>query len=89
MSGYRRQPPIRDAIRAFLSEPRSARAIADHIDHPVPKATGPLAAVRRRGMVLRLGFAAYARADYVGPPLHSIGREKPTSSDRQIEMPAR
>lgn len=67
MSGYRRPQPIRDAILAFLSEPRSARAIADHIGRPVPTATGHLAAMRRRGLVLRLGFAAYARADYVGP----------------------
>jgi len=69
VSGYRRPQPIRDAILAFLTEPRSARAIADHIGRPVPTATGHLAAMRRRGLVLRLGFAAYARADYVGPPV--------------------
>ncbi len=69
MSGYRRPQPIRDAILAFLTEPRSARAIADHIDRRVPIATGHLAAMQRRGLVRRLGYAAYALADYRGPPI--------------------
>ena len=64
-----RPQPIRDAIMAFLTEPRSARAIADHIERPVPTATGHLAAMRRRGLVRRLGYSAYARADYAGPPI--------------------
>ena len=69
MYDFRRKLLIRDKILAFLSEPRSASAIARHIDRPVPTATGHLAALRRRGLVLRLGFAAYARADYTGPPI--------------------
>ncbi len=64
-----RPQPIRDAILAFLSEPRSASAIAAHIGRSVPNATGHLAAMRRKGLVLRIGFAAYARADYQGPPV--------------------
>ena len=64
-----RPQPIRDAILRFLSEPRSAQAIAEHIKRPVPTATGHLAAMRRLGLVVRLGYAAYARADYAGPPL--------------------
>ncbi len=55
-----RPAPIRDAILAFLTEPRSARAIADHIGRSVPIATGHLAAMRRKGLVRRLGYAAYA-----------------------------
>ncbi len=64
-----RPQPIRNAILAYLSEPRSAQAIARHINRPVPTATGHLAAMRRLGLVVRLGYAAYARADYAGPPL--------------------
>jgi len=66
VSGYRRPQPFRDAILAFLGEPRAARAIADDIGRPIPTATGHLAAMRRRGLVLQLGFAAYARAHHVG-----------------------
>lgn len=71
----RRPQPIRDAILAFLTEPRSARAIAAHIGRPVPTATGHLAAMRRKGLVRRLGYAAYARADYAGPVLNFYHRE--------------
>ncbi|MBN9560470.1 MAG: hypothetical protein J0H14_07025 [Alphaproteobacteria bacterium] len=63
---WARAQPIRDAIQAFLTEPRTAKAIAEHIDRSVPAATGHLAAMRRRGLVRRLGFATYAHADYVG-----------------------
>jgi len=83
VSDYRRPQPIRDAILAFLSEPRSARAIADHIGRPVPTATGHLAAMRRLGLVSRLGFAAYARADYVGPPV-TFRRQRGT----EVQSPA-
>jgi len=68
-----RPQPIRNAILAYLSEPRSAQAIARHINRPVPTATGHLAAMRRLGLVVRLGYAAYARADYAGPPCPSTG----------------
>ena len=64
-----RPQPIRDAILAFLSEPRSASQVAAHIERSVPNATGHLAAMRRKGLVLRLGYAAYARSDYDGPPV--------------------
>ena len=59
----RRPQPMRDAIMAFLSQPRTAKAIAEHIHRPVPTATGHLAAMRRRGLVVRPGHATYARAD--------------------------
>ncbi len=64
-----RPQPIRNAILAFLSESRSAQAVAKHINRPVPTTTGHLAAMRELGLVVRLGYAAYARADYAGPPL--------------------
>ena len=82
----RRQQPIRDAIMAFLSEPRSARAIADRIGRPVPTATGHLGAMQRCGLVRRLGFAAYARADYTGPPLEF--RPPPRMSPVQLAIAA-
>lgn len=71
-------PPllIRDKILIFLSEPRSARSIAAHIERPVPTATGHLAALRRRGLVQRLGYAVYALASYEGPPVTFYRTEK-------------
>jgi len=59
-----RPQPIRDAILAYLTEPRSARDIALHIDRPVPTATGHLAAMRRRGLVKRIAYATYAPSDW-------------------------
>jgi len=58
-----RPQPIRDAILAFLGEPRQAREVAAHIGRPVSNATGHLAAMRRRGLVVRTGPGRYARAE--------------------------
>jgi len=58
-----RPQPIRDAILAYLSEPRQAKEVATHIDRPVPDATGHLAAMRRLGLVVRTGYGRYERAD--------------------------
>lgn len=60
---------VRDRILAFLSEPRSAGDVARHIGRTVPTATGHLAAMRRRGLVRRIGYGAYALEPYGGPPL--------------------
>lgn len=79
MSLHRRPQPIRDMILAFLSEPRSARSIAAHIARPVPTATGHLAAMQRRGLVRRIGYAAYALAAYEGPPI-AFKRPKKTAA---------
>lgn len=74
----KRAQPIRYAILMFLSEPRSARAIADHIGRPVPTATGHLAAMRRRNLVQRLGYAAYARAlTMPGRRWNSVAAKRP------------
>src|SRR5208282_6499101 len=59
-----RPQPIRDAILAYLTELRSARDIALHIDRPVPTATGHLAAMRRRGLAKRVGYGVYAPVDW-------------------------
>ena len=71
--------PVRDAILAFLTEPRQAEAIAAHIARPVSTATGHLAAMRRRGLVVRVGWGTYARADRCPAPPHpdSITRGRP------------
>ena len=60
---------IRDQVLAFLAEPRSAGDVARHIGRAVPIATGHLAAMRRRGLVRRIGHAAYVLEPYDGPPL--------------------
>jgi hypothetical protein len=65
----RRPQPIRDTILRFLTEPRSAADIAEHIARPVPTATGHLAAMTRLGLVQRLAFGTYAAATYSGPKL--------------------
>ena len=66
-TGWVRPQPIRDAILAYLTEPRLARDIALHIDRPVPTATGHLAAMRRRGLVKRIAYAVYAPPDWPAP----------------------
>ena len=58
---WRRQP-IRDAILAFLGEPRQAQDVAAHIGRPVSTATGHLAAMRRLGLVVRTAPGRYERA---------------------------
>jgi len=58
-----RPQPIRDAILAFLGEARQAREVAAHIGRPVSNATGHLAAMRRRGLVVRTGPGRYERAE--------------------------
>ena len=55
-----RPQPIRDAILAYLSELRLAVDIARHIKRPVPTTTGHLAAMRRIGLVDRVGYGLYA-----------------------------
>lgn len=76
----RRPQPIRDAILTYLAdEPRQALAVAAHIARPVATATGHLAAMRRRGLVVRVGWGVYARADRwtAPPPPGSIARGNP------------
>ncbi len=64
-----RPQPIRDAILAFLGEPRQAREVAAHIGRPVSNATGHLAAMRRRGLVARTGHGRYERAEPLPDPV--------------------
>ncbi len=54
---------IRAKILAFLEKPRSAREIATHIDRSVPNVTGHLRAARKLGLVVRVDWGRYVRAD--------------------------
>jgi len=68
---------IRDAILAFLGEPRQAQEVAAHIGRPVSNATGHLAAMRRRGLVVRTGHGRYERASRC--PARCGRRPRPSS----------
>jgi len=59
----RRAQPIRDAILAFLGEPRQARDVAAHVGRPVSTATSHLATMRRQGLVVRVAHGRYERAE--------------------------
>ncbi len=61
-----RPQPIRDAILAYLTEPRRAMEIAAHIKRPIATATGHLAAMKRRGLVVSVKHGVYARPDRCG-----------------------
>ena len=66
--GRPRRQPIRDAIMAYLTEARSAKQIAEHIERKVSVATGHLRAMRVRGLVVRVGWGQYIRADRCDSP---------------------
>jgi len=57
--------PRRDAILAYLSDPRQAKQVAGCICRSIPTATGHLGAMRRLGLVVRTGYGRYERADVV------------------------
>ena len=67
-SGTTRKQPIRDAIMAYLTEARSAKQIAEHIERKVSIATGHLRAMGIRGLVVRVGWGQYIRTDRCDAP---------------------
>ncbi len=69
---HARPQPIRDAILAFLSEPRQAQEVAAHIGRNIPNATGHLTAMCRRGVAVRVGYGRYER---VGPAQVGVRQE--------------
>jgi hypothetical protein len=81
-----RSSPIRDAILAFLTEPRRAVDIALHIRRTVPIATGHLAAMQRLGLVKRIGRATYALASYAGGPLNLGARRSGSGSELRARL---
>ncbi len=67
-----RPQPIRDSILAYLDEPRTAKAIAVHIDRRTSIATGHLRAMRLRELVVRLSWGVWVRRDQCdNAPEHS------------------
>jgi len=74
-----RPQPIRDAIAAYLTEPRFARDIALHIRRSVPTTTGHLAAMRRRCLVKRIDLGVYALIDCTADPPPRPARSGPSS----------
>ncbi|MGI4955069.1 MAG: hypothetical protein ACRYGM_24955 [Janthinobacterium lividum] len=61
-----RPQPIRDAILDYLTKPRRAMQIAAHIERSTAIATGHLAAMKRRGLVVSVKHGVYARPDRRG-----------------------
>ena len=80
--GTTRKQPIRDAIMAYLTEARSAKQIAEHIERKVSIATGHLRAMGIRGLVVRVGWGQYIRSDRcdVPPDPTTITRANSTMS---------
>ena len=84
-----RKQPIRDAIMAYLTEARSAKEIAGHIERKVSIATGHLRAMGQRGLVVRVGWGQYVRADRCDTPPDptTITRTNSTMSLVQVHAP--
>ena len=87
---WRRQP-IRDAILAFLGEPRRAQDVAAHIGRPVSTATGHLAAMRRLGLVVRAAPGRYERAEPVSGQMRrpAVTALEPDGHGKGVAAPVR
>ena len=81
-----RPQPIRDAILRFMTGPRSAGDIAEHIERPVPTTTGHLRAMIRLGLVRRIAFGTYAPGSYVGPKVRLPQRRSESSSALRAQL---
>lgn len=91
-----RLQPVRDSIMAFLlGQPRQAVEIASVVGRSVPCVTGHLRAMRVRGLVERIGYGRYARADMPGLPppsernLQRPGTPPPAQSRSERRLAAR
>jgi len=58
-----RPQPVRDQILAFLTEPRQAFEVAAHTGRRTSTITGHMRAMLKLGLVKRVGYGRYARAD--------------------------
>src|ERR1700744_699460 len=74
-----RRHPVRDAITAFLVEPRTVKQVADHIERRTSTATGHLRAMHRRALIVRLSWGVWVRRDKCEnpPDQTSIRRSRP------------
>lgn len=84
----RRPQPIRDAILHFVTQPRSAGEIAEHIERPVPTTTGHLRAMIKLGLVRRIAFATYAPGSYTGPKIRLPQRRSESASAIRAQLTA-
>jgi hypothetical protein len=75
-----RRHPIRDAITAFLTEPRTVKQIAEHIERRTSTAMGHLRAMHKRALIVRLRWGVWVRRDKCKnpPDQASIRRGRPT-----------
>jgi len=71
-----------------MSQPRSAGEIAEHIERPVPTATGHLRAMMERGLVRRIAFGTYALADYTGPAVRIPQRRSQSTREMRSTIRA-
>ena len=80
VNGMRPQP-IRDAILAFLVQPRQAFNIAREVGRTVPNVTGHLRAMLTLGLVERVAYGRYARPGTPGlPPPDQRCLQRPRST---------
>ena len=75
-----RPQPIRDAILGMLTEPRTVKQIAEHINRRTCIATGHLRAMQAKGLAVRLSWGVWVRQDRCSnaPDPSSIRRNCPT-----------
>jgi hypothetical protein len=58
-----RRQPIRNAILAYLAEPRTVKQIADLIGRRTSVATGHLRAMRAKNLIVRISWGVWVRRD--------------------------
>ena len=88
-----RPQPVRDAILAYLTEPRQAHEIAAHTCSAPSVTTGHLRAMLARNLVVRTGFGRYERADLVGASAAAATIKRPATAQDIVlgclDQPAR
>ena len=75
-----RPQPIRDAILGMLTEPRTVKQIAEHINRRTCIATGHMRAMQAKGLAVRLSWGVWVRQDRCSnaPDPANIRRNYPT-----------
>jgi hypothetical protein len=58
-----RRQPIRNAILAYLTEPRTVKQIADRIGRRTSVATGHLRAMHAKNLIVRVSWGVWVRQD--------------------------
>lgn len=86
VSSKRARPqPVRDAILAFMTEPRQAFEIARHTGKATASITGHMRAMLELGLVERIAYGRYARSGTATVPPRHIALIRPRSlTDRVL-----